>query len=613
MKIDSIPEIEVMTREAMIRECVANAEELVDIEKQAEDRCEEGTATYAEWQSFENFKMTETGLYHESRGTMNLVCQSFKVLGRARDKDSACWGTLLEWQDRDGISQTGVIPDQDLHRDRPAFIPDLASRGFRISTEASARKLLLKYLNEIECPHRIRTTNRNGWFDDQTFVLGESVLGGHENEIIQNTAAKVTDYVSEGSLEDWKNNIAKYAVGNPLLTFAISASFMGPLLNSVKVEAGGFHFFGQSSRGKTTLLAASASVWGRADTQNHIKSWRTTDNAAESIAETHNDNVLYLDEMGQATAQVVSDMAYMLANGRGKSRARRDATLRVPKEFRVGFLSTGEVRLKDKIAQNPNQRAMAGQEVRLVDIPADLGNNTNMLVTLHGYSAPGALADHIKKAATTSYGTAGRAFLDALIVDQDAHINYARRVMEAFIDRHCPSEADPQVKRAAMRFALVAAGGELAIKMSILPWKKTEAFNAAKVAFGAWLQSRETLGAGDVEEGIKRVRYNIEKYGDSRFDHVSNLSESVHSHASERYGYQWKNNSGDTIYGIPTEVFKTSILRGFNVKAVCDEMIARNILIPATDGKPNRVKKIEGKSMRLYCISDRIISTNDVA
>ena len=85
----------------------------------------------------------------------------------------------------------------------------------------------------------------------------------------------------------------------------------------------------------------------------------------------HNDNLLVLDEVGQATAEVVSQVAYMLPNGQGRSRMRADASLRDPLTWRLNFLSTGELTINDKIEESGKQRAMAEAIIdifKIVDI-----------------------------------------------------------------------------------------------------------------------------------------------------------------------------------------------------------------------------------------------------
>lgn len=158
--------------------------------------------------------------------------------------------------------------------------------------------------------------------------------------------------------------------GHSRAMFAVSIAFAGPLLGLLGQEGGGFHLYGQSSRGKTTLADAAASVWGKGASPGFVRSWRSTANALEATAALHTDTLLPLDEVSVIDPREAYAAAYQLAAGSGKGRSARDGSLRQSLAWRTMVLSTGEVRITDKLAES-RQRVRAGQQVRLVDVPAD--------------------------------------------------------------------------------------------------------------------------------------------------------------------------------------------------------------------------------------------------
>src|SRR4051794_3235041 len=87
-----------------------------------------------------------------------------------------------------------------------------------------------------------------------------------------------------------------------------------------------------------------------------------------------------------------------------------------------------------------------------------------------------------------------------------------------FVDEHCPTGADGQVRRVAGRFGLVAAAGELASQLDITPWGKGEAENAAIRCFADWLKHRGGTMAAEITIGIRQVRLFLELHGSSRFE-----------------------------------------------------------------------------------------------
>jgi hypothetical protein len=81
-----------------------------------------------------------------------------------------------------------------------------------------------------------------------------------------------------------------------------------------------------------------------------------------------------------------------------------------------------------------------------------------------------------------------------------------------------PAQADGQVVRVAARFALVAAAGELATALGILPWPAGEASVASSRCFNDWLVARGDKGPEEISAGIRQVRSFLEMHGSSRFE-----------------------------------------------------------------------------------------------
>jgi putative DNA primase/helicase len=102
--------------------------------------------------------------------------------------------------------------------------------------------------------------------------------------------------------------------------------------------------------GKSTALAVAGSVWGGGEHGGYVRPWRATANGLEGVALGYCDALLCLDELAQISARDAGEVAYMLANGAGKSRSARDGSVRPAARWRVLFLSSGEIGLADKVA-----------------------------------------------------------------------------------------------------------------------------------------------------------------------------------------------------------------------------------------------------------------------
>src|SRR5262249_48564482 len=160
-------------------------------------------------------------------------------------------------------------------------------------------------------------------------------------------------------------------------------AFAAPLLTLLGLEGGGVHYRGPSSEGKTTAALMAASVWGEPE---RVESWRATANGLEGVASGHNDNLLVLDELKQIDPHQAASVAYMLANGSGKRRGRPHGGTRPRLTWKVLFLSTGEISLAQHV-EAVGLRVHAGQEVRLIDLPADAGQGFGIFERFYGHTS----------------------------------------------------------------------------------------------------------------------------------------------------------------------------------------------------------------------------------
>jgi putative DNA primase/helicase len=454
------------------------------------------------------------------------LSSAFKIVGLCRDMNNVGWGKLLEFSDPDGNVKREHFADADMHNTVDTVTGRLASAGLIIMPHQ--KNLVRDYIGGVTVAKRIRTVDRTGWHNG-VFVLPDETIGdnGGEQTLLINVGKH--GYAQSGSLEDWRNTVAKIAAPHRLARLAISTALSGPLLALVNGDSGGGHLPGLSSIGKTSDLRAAASVWGRGSVKDgYIKTWHSTANALEGSAAAASNTFLALDELSEASAADVAGIVYVLGNEGGKDRMRADITMRAAKTWRVAALSTGEKTLAQKIAENGGRRSPAGVEMRMINVRADSGCGYGVFDSLDGHSDGAALANALSKQSTTYYGTAGPAFVRAIIehcVDKVREM--AEGMVSAFVKTHAPKNANGQVMRVARRLGVISTAGELAIEFGVLPWRRSHAESAAAWGFKRWVE--ETGGAEGVIEdrqALEHVRELIEKYGDSRFDDV-NVSENT--------------------------------------------------------------------------------------
>ena len=564
------------------------------------------------------------------------VCDELRIVAATRDLDNDNHGNLLAFRDKHGHPQEWAMP-LELLEDQREYRKVLRRLGLRINGAAKAHLQL--YLDIWQTDAVARCVDRVGWHNG-AYVLPDTTLGdtGSERLVLQNLDRRSEGYRQSGTIESWRQTIAAACVGNSRLLLAVSTAFAAPLLALLDEESGGLHFRGPSSSGKTTAVYVAATVWGE---PSRLERWRATANALEGVALAHNDNLLCLDELKELDPREAGGVAYMLANGAGKRRGQPYGGTRPRLTWRLLFLSTGETSLDHHIAE-AGQRIHAGQEVRLVDVPADAGANLGLFEHLHGLGTGQAFADQLREYTRQHYGHAGRAFVTLLAQDREGHKAQGRECMAAFVEREVPAEATGQVARVAQRFALIAAAGELATAGELTGWPEGEAFAAAQRCFRDWLGQRGSVGNADDARALAQVRLYFEKYGVSRFEpwresdgetcqrchgtgHVSYTYMEgicftchgtkvitpdhpairlIQSHA----GWSKATEDGQTEFYVEQEVFRQDIARGLDVQWLCRLLKAKGYLLPDSRGKNRRRERLPGRGLgEVYRITAKLL------
>ena len=321
----------------------------------------------------------------DADGNRTFVCSPLTIEADTRDEHGENWGRLLVFADRDGVKKRWAMPMSLLAGDGREFREQLLSLGLDIAPGTKARNLLNAYLN-TKPEKKAFCVTKPGWHRG-AFVLPDGTIGADDGEpIYLQTISANHLFREKGSVEEWRDQIGRLCAGNSRLTLAASVAFAAALLDPLQGENGGWHLTGQSSTGKTTALLVGGSVQGGGGDRGFIRRWRATINGLETVAETHHDALLCLDEISECRPDDVNEAAYMLANGQGKARQSRGGALRRTLEWRLTFLSSGEISIADHVAQS-GKRVRAGQEVRVINLPADAEKGLGLFEDLHGFAS----------------------------------------------------------------------------------------------------------------------------------------------------------------------------------------------------------------------------------
>ncbi|MBY0554337.1 DUF927 domain-containing protein [bacterium] len=577
------------------------------------------------------FEVSESGVFliktdKNGNEVPEWICDKLEIIAKTRDAQGCNWGHLAAWKDQDGTLHERAIPASLLAGENQQFIQMLLDRGLKISNNKKHREILADYIQRSDPEKRVRCVDQTGWHEGNfifpTESFGVGVAGENETEkiILQTLATVQKKFKSKGTLKQWQDHVGKYCESNSRLVMAVSMAFAGPLLKVVGENGGGVHFYGGTSIGKTTMAFVGGSIWGGGDERGFIESWRATANGIESVAATHNDSLLILDEINEIDPSQLAQVAYMLANGAGKLRSTKLGGLRDRLEWRLIFHSTGERTLSELLRQG-GRVIQGGQSVRMIDLPAAAESKLGVFENIHEFESSRVFANHLGQESRKYFGTPIRSFIELLVKEAQQLEPAIQKSREEFVFKVTPDGTEnesPEISRIRDRFSLIAAAGELAIQFGVLPWKGGEAFNGVSKCYFDWIAERGGTGRADEEAALIQIRQFLQEYGNAtRFPEFSSLKSSdTDSRFTRQAGVKLEKSVKresqlvkETEWWIFTGVFKNEVCKGLSIRWVVELLASKGYLLKDENkGDPAPLRRIPGMGQaRVYRISSKIL------
>lgn len=563
----------------------------------------------------DGFALRKDGLYLLSteRNSEERISGPISVAAYTKDVVTGTFGFVLAWTDIDEEQQEAAFSKDTLHEQGSTLARALANRGLAITP--GKERALLRYLGSFDAQKvsRVQATGRLGWLDDRegrlVYVLPKRTIQPNTDHPVffqpEAHSPTVSTMHQRGTLEQWNNYIARVCAGNSYLLVALGTAFAAPLMRFARLESGGIHLCGRSSRGKTTAIQVAASVFGcgadpaDAPDQSFVQRWNATANALEGLGAAHNDGILVLDEIHTCNAKDFGAVVYNLFGGKGKQTLTRDRNIRPTRTWRLLALSTGEISSQQKIEET-SRNVRTGQLLRMIDLPI----NESVIGDTHGLE-PGQFVRRLKRNCGTYYGTAGPAFIEALTnYYADAHELSldVRDRMERHRDAFAFDLRTPEQQRVADRFCLIATACELATEMGIVD-TPFEAFLAAAVElFRLWCASGADIA--DSVRGAMAVQAFIHRH-QSRF--VPRVGSDGSSTIRDIAGYtEFDDDDGSLVYLFTREGFEEAT-QGYNSKDVAREIQFRGFLIVSEGDRYQTKRKINNGRSRVYAVHSSVL------
>lgn len=294
-------------------------------------------------------------------------------------------------------------------------------------------KMFRKYTREaIDMYNRERPLGRAyeqfGWKeDDMSFLYGNRLY--RADSVAQMVGSPEVTTRSQwlapargGSLERWQDAAnALFTVGCEAQSFALLCSFAAPLMRFHSTDEGGAVVSlvsRDSGTGKSTALAATASVWGLRKGLK-LENIDTKVSKGLTLGVLGNLPVVY-DEVWMRDPEVIREFITTFTNGSDKQRATRDGEIRhAQASWQTILVTASNTSLTDIIGASQGPEAT---KWRIMEFDATLPKTIEHRA-----------GDRLKKELEANYGYAGDAYLSYLV--QDDVLPWVKQAVEARAER----------------------------------------------------------------------------------------------------------------------------------------------------------------------------------
>lgn len=550
------------------------------------------------------------------------LCSPFAVIARTQNMDRVGGGLLLGFIDMDGDFRKIAVPRTIAAGDFKNLAELLFNQEMPyISTSSTERRLMMEAILLSNPKNIVKFVSKTGWVThDYSFALPNNIINGDGSVVYQTTNPKSSPQRVSGTVESWHETIGKYCVNNPPMMLAAATAVSSCIADLLNHDGCMFGIYAPSSTGKSTSSGIYSSIIGY-----NKDSWKTTDNAAESLLESRNGIGIVFDDMSQASPAAATQIPYMIGNGGGKSRADISGEAKASKTFTVNAFSTAEKSVNEFMNETLKRDSMGGVDVRFIQGKSDVFKY-KCFNDIHGFSSAGAFADYINDVCSTesskfepeNSGIVLNTVIQSLSNDVRKNPEFRQELKDKIKEfkekliKSLPQNASPQVARVAGKYALLIVAGEYACQCNAF------LFNFDQMRKGLWswwkncyLESRDSLEQKE-ESGTftKFIDFMVVKHAKyfAKVDiaggfQPQNTTNECYGYYDEKAGRFYINPTGmKEICGSPSQV-----------KTVCTELRKKDLLETGKNGS-NEVNQIQkritgtGKSKKFYSISDDILS-----
>ncbi len=413
------------------------------------------------------------------------LCSDMRAVHTESSPDGVGWAVTVELINSRGQYKQVSFSCAAAETDAASCVRALVDAGLVVHTDHQKRsRLILNAVVRANVPLAyglvrtgLTTIEGGHVFALPTGILKPSGRGPQSSVIVWRGDTQYGRMRQGGARAGWVSEVAAPAEMVPLAMASMGVMLSGPAIpflppGSEKNTA--VHLVGDSGTGKSTIVCAGATVYGKGsqppDPDSFLESYKNTVNQVENVLLAHNHLGICFDELKTIDQKAAQTFAYDFAMGRRKGRMNADGSSRSKDSWELPALSSGEITLSDRANEHAvrHQTMDSGADVRVQNIAAE-----GAFGEVGNYSERKAFVEALGAAAATHYGFVGPEFIKFLLDYEDD----ARRAIEknlliwkAVTSPSLGDAPSAQAARVASRLASLVAPAALAAEVLKLPW-----------------------------------------------------------------------------------------------------------------------------------------------
>ncbi len=401
-----------------------------------------------------------------------------------------------------GGTMTSCLIERSKVSDDRALGQLLLDRNADLPTDPKERSKLLAALIRETPPKLEARAPKTGWVEKKwAFVRHGGVSGKIEGPQKLQPPSWVDGARHrcrvKGDTATWLKEIAPIAEASSRIQLTCAAIYAAPIVRLVNMQPFAIVLCGASSVGKSSAVLVAGSLLGLG-TKEAIPSWNLSFAGLQETATHFNDHALLIDETGSADLpkgqlyELFRRVTYTYAEGADRIRHSKSgfATSREAADAKGIMITTSEHSL-DALAALAGKVRDAGEIARAFNIPAVRPGELNIFDKLPGdldsdqiESWTSAAFSKIRSGCPQHHGGAFKRFVEYLVeMKRSVLIDRIEAAMNEFTTDLALNTDVGAVRHAARNFALVYAGGALAIDAELLPITKKRLLKSIVTCF----------------------------------------------------------------------------------------------------------------------------------